>query len=174
MAATLTPLPVRRPGYWLHAVALARTAEEIFTGPDGTVALDRLHKVTDHGWERIAARAAVHRPDAVTTRLAISLVEHRAAVPWCEGGITGHVPESQVDGHGVTNCPECGRYVLATACSEDDGRTWSPDMHRAPRQDRWRDAVYQLPRQTLDGDLAALDRMARDEGIASLAGELDG
>ena len=76
----------------------------------------------------------------------------------CAGSLTV-VPECKTDGAGIGTCPTCGRYVETTACPETDGR------------DRWIETHRPRLAFRVDPELAAVDRMARAEALATMSGE---
>ena len=75
----------------------------------------------------------------------------------CQLGSLAVIPDHLADGAGYAWCPECGRRVETTACPETDGRDRWIEPHRPPLRLRQ------------DPDLAALDRMARAEAMATMA-----
>jgi hypothetical protein len=76
----------------------------------------------------------------------------------CPGSLAV-IPEGRADGAGIGYCPECGRLAETTACPETDGR------------DRWIETHKPPLRLRQDPDLAAVDRIARAEAMATMAGQ---
>jgi hypothetical protein len=78
----------------------------------------------------------------------------------CPGSLAV-IPDHEADGAGIGRCPEldCRRLVETTACPETDGR------------DRWVETHKPPLRLRQDPDLAAADRIARAEAMATMAGQ---